>query len=202
MDALGSYWASQESVRYPLALCTPYGPSRGMKKLLRCPRVHWSQQKREVRRGFCLLSMPGAAGESQYPGRPPRALCSIVRGGTRRGRMSLCSWSFNYSSLASLVFSLSQGALVEDCIGTVGGRQGNERRKSERKAQSWGSLLTANMGKEMLRAGEGEGSAVGLPEVTSMEQMSMDICVCKTRAQCPVPKTQLLVLLSMSLLFR
>lgn len=129
MDALGFYWACQEAVHYPLALCTSHGPPGGRKSSSSVPVSIGFSKKREVRRGFCLLSMPGAAEESQYRGRAPRALCSTVRGGTRRRRITLCSWSFNYSSLASVVFSLSQGALDEDCIGRVIGRQGNERRK-------------------------------------------------------------------------
>jgi len=38
------------------------------------------------------------------------------------------------------------------------------------------------VGKEMLRAGQGDGTAVGFPKVTSVEQMIMDICVRKIRA--------------------
>lgn len=71
----------------------------------------------------------------------------------------------------------------EDCIRRVGGRQGKERGKKVRKTGPVPRLLAHRKGEEGDgRARGGEGTSMGLPEVTSMEQMSTDIYVCKIRA--------------------
>lgn len=65
MDALGS----TEPVKRPYGIhwhCVLHTDHQGGRQSSSCVSVSIGlSKKREVRRGFCLLSLPGAAGESQ-----------------------------------------------------------------------------------------------------------------------------------------
>lgn len=150
-----------------------------------------TQEKREARRGFCLLSLHGAAQDSQYSGKSPRDLCSLSRGGTRIGRkmrtfLRSRQLQILFSNLSERSLSLSQGTLDEDCVERIGGRQGKEREKEVRKTDPVLRVFAYCKGREGDVIAGGRGTSVRLPEVTSKEQISMDIYA-KSGPQHPMP---------------